>query len=67
MVVDEFGAAVPLGAGIAERADELLLLSTLTEGAVVAGAAGAQVGDVPDRSRFGFEAPASLLWLTRNE
>ena len=47
MVVDEFGAAVPLGAGIAERADELLLLRIdADEGAVVGGAALAQGGDV---------------------
>ena len=49
MVVDEFGAAVPLGAGMAERADELLLLGIdADEGAVVGGAALAQVGDVPE-------------------
>ena len=49
VVVDEFGAAVPLGAGIAEPADELLLLRIdADEGAVVGGAALAQGGDVPE-------------------
>ena len=45
MVVDPFGAVVPLGAGIAERADELLLLGIDADDRdVVGGAAIAQFG-----------------------
>ena len=47
VVVDPFGAVVPLGAGIAERADELLLLDIDADDRdVVGGAALAQFGDV---------------------
>ena len=49
VVVDEFGAAVPLRAGIAEGADELLLLRIdADDREVVGGAALAQLGDVPE-------------------
>ena len=47
MVVDQFGAAVPLGAGIAERADEFLFLGVNADDrCVLDGAALAQFGDV---------------------
>ena len=43
------GAVVPLGAGIAKRADELLLLGIdAADREVVGGAALAQFGDVPE-------------------
>ena len=49
VVVDEFGAAVPLRAGIAEGADELLLLRIDADNRdAVGGAALAQLGDVPE-------------------
>ena len=49
VVLDPFGAAVPLGAGIAERADEFLLLGIDADDRdVVGGAALAQFGDVPE-------------------
>ena len=44
VVVDPFGAVVPLGAGIAERADEFLLLGTVIECAVK--------GAIPQRVRI---------------
>ena len=47
MVVDQFGAAVPFGAGIAERADEFLFLGVdADDRCVLDGAALAQFGDV---------------------
>ena len=47
VVVDQFGAVVPLGAGIAERADEFLLLGVdADDRCVLDGAALAQLGDV---------------------
>ena len=49
VVVDEFGAAVPLRAGIAEGADEFLLLRIDADDRdAVGGAALAQLGDVPE-------------------
>ena len=69
MVMDPFGAAVPLGAGIAERGDEFLL-SCIDADAGRLSAAQRSRSSVMCRnwsSRLGCWAPASSLWLTRSE